>query len=49
MFEKWAGTTRYVYNKMLEKVKLDITHLSKEAKIVKECITKEGNNIVQDG
>ncbi len=46
MFEKWAGTTRYVYNKMLEKVKLDSSYLSKETKIVKECITEKDNNIV---
>lgn len=49
MLEKWAGTTRYVYNKMLARVKVDNSHLSKEANIIKECITEKDNNIVKEG
>lgn len=46
--EKWAGTTRYVYNKCLEKVKLNPKlNTSKGYKqLCKECITEKDNNVL---
>jgi transposase len=50
VFEKWAGTTRYVYNKCLEKIKLDpkLDTAAGYKKLCKECITEKGNNIVEE-
>lgn len=44
MFEKWAGTTRYVYNRILNRVKLDPN--IKSNVLTKEYITAKDNNII---
>lgn len=51
IFEEWGNTTRYVYNKCLDKVKKDITLLHKENRpnFMKDCITIKDNNIVKEG
>jgi putative transposase len=49
--EKWANTSRYVYNKCLAKIKEDPSLNSSTGykKLNKECITKKDNNIIKDG
>ena len=51
IFDNWANTTRYVYNKCLDRIKKDPTLNSKDGYTLlnKECITKKDNNIVKDG
>ena len=51
IFDEWANTTRYVYNKCLDKVKLNPKLNSNDGykKLNKECITKKDNNIVKNG
>jgi putative transposase len=50
VLEKWAGTTRYVYNRCLEKIKLDpkLNSADGYSKLRKECITEKDNNIVDE-
>jgi putative transposase len=49
ILERWAGTTRYVYNKCLDKIKKDSSLNSSKgyAKLKKECITAKDNNIIK--
>jgi putative transposase len=51
ILKKWAGTVRYVYNKILNLVKLN-PELNKRTgfiKLCKDCITKKDNNIIKEG
>ena len=51
IFDEWANTTRYVYNKCLEKVKIDpkLNTSKGYLKLKKDCITKKDNNIIKNG
>lgn len=50
IFDEWANTTRYVYNKCLNKVKLtpELNTSKGFLQLKKECITKKDNNIVKN-
>lgn len=50
ILERWAGTTRYVYNKCLDKIRKNPELNSKDGmkKLVKECITEKDNNIIKE-
>lgn len=50
MLEKWAGTTRYVYNKILNKIKQDpkLESTAGYKLLNKECITELDNNIIKE-
>lgn len=51
VLDNWANTTRYVYNKCLDKIKKDSTLESPSGYNIlnKECITVKDNNIIKDG
>lgn len=50
VLEEWCNTTRYVYNKVLAKIKADpsLNNARGYLALKKECITAKDNNIVTD-
>jgi putative transposase len=49
ILEEWSNTTRYVYNKCLDKIKTDpkLNCRAGYKKLNKECITEKDNNIIK--
>jgi hypothetical protein len=50
ILENWASVTRYVYNKILDKVKKENLKLDNDGMtlLTKQCITVKNNNIIKD-
>jgi putative transposase len=51
ILERWGGTTRYVYNKILRKIKTNpkLQNNDGYSLLTKQCITAKDNNIVKEG